>query len=84
MSNDVDVLLVGGTCDGEIVCMNREDTRIQLGNANYSPTPFEKEGKNYWVATPVTIVPEEVPTQEQINAAIDAVNFQPAWDLNHV
>lgn len=84
MSNAVDVLLVGGACAGQVVCMDRSDTRIQLGNVNYSPTPFEHNGKNYWVAMPVTVEEGEIPTQEEIGAALDAKNFQPAWDLNHV
>ena len=82
MTNAVDVLIVDGADAGKIVCMPKDDTRIELGAARYTPAAFQHtDGKQYWVAYPFSL--ESVaPPDAEISAAIALHGHVPAWDLN--
>jgi hypothetical protein len=83
MTNAVDVLIVGGSANGTIVCMPLDSTRIELGAERYTPAPYTMEdGKAYWIAYPFSANPADIPSDATTVAAIQASPIKPAWDLN--
>ena len=87
MSNDVDVLLVGGAASGMVVCAPRPvgtfiDVPSSGGQTRYNHFAYSSEyfdGKQFHIATPAG---ESVPDDLVITNAIIGCTFPPAWDLN--
>lgn len=87
MTNAVDVLLVGGLCDGMMECVNRANGVPATIDAQvpgeeytlpYAMTKFwnDVDDRWYWIA-----LYDQDATEEQIIYAIAFHAFQPAWDL---
>lgn len=91
MSNAIDVLCVGGPKDGVVVCIQRPAAKFieypavsgmeVVGTHTYERIQHDRDGRYYHIAVPVGDGVEEV-GEEDINAAIDAYNFTPGWDIN--
>ena len=91
MSNSIDVLCVGGPKDGVVICMPRPAARfidcpsidggVPVGVYTYERIQHARDGFYYHIAIPATEGAED-PTDEDINAAIDAFGFTPGWDIN--
>lgn len=87
MSNAVDVLLIGGVATGLQMCALRpvvpeltwNDTITMTAHTYEHIVYTSNDGKNYHIA----IAEDEVDVDEnEIEILIDAVGFQPGWDIN--
>ena len=91
MSNAIDILHVGGPKDGVMICAPRPaakfynypvvDGGVPVGEYSYERIQHAYNGFYYHIAIPATEGAEN-PTDEDINAAIDAYGFTPGWDIN--
>ena len=80
MSNDVDVLLVGGGAHARVLCVPRPVApKIAQEEATYQTRVYTNlDGQKFHIATPVD---GEQPTDGYIDGTIFALQFPPAWDL---
>lgn len=88
MTNAVDVLLVGGPAHGRVICANKSTNPLYVEaweDGDYLGR-YQRESwtnmqaERYHVAYPDGVYP--TPTNSEVEAAIEAANFNPAWDLN--